>query len=64
MTTTEMIYVLDKEKECIQRRTNGDCQKHCTGCDCFIQPCNLIDAFERITNFIFNVGGRSTRKSY
>lgn len=64
MTTTEMIYVLDKEKECIQRRTDGECSKNCTGCDCFIQPNNLLDAFERIINLIFNISSRNTRKSY
>lgn len=64
MTLTEMIYVLDKEKECIQRRADNDCSKNCVGCQCFIQPDNLLDAFERITNLIFNLNNKSTRKGY
>lgn len=63
MTTTEMMYVLDKEKECIQRRTDG-CDKDCKQCPAYMEPGNLLDAFERIINLIFNVDRNSTRKSY
>ena len=65
MTVTEMMYVLDKEKECIQRRASGDCDKNCTHkCDAYMEASSLLDAFERIVSFIFSVGGHSIRKSY
>lgn len=63
MTTTEMVYVLDKEKECIQKRTNG-CNKDCKHCEAYMEPSNLLDAFERIINLIFNVDKQNTRKTY
>lgn len=63
MTTTEMIYVLDKEKECIQKRTIG-CDKDCKHCDSYLEPSNLLDAFERIINLIFNVNKQHTKHSY
>ena len=64
MTIKQMIYVLDKEKECIQRRSNGKCEKECKGCNCYIEPSNLLDAFERIINLIFNIDKKSTRKHF
>lgn len=63
MTITEMVYVLDKEKECIQRRTIG-CDKDCKNCNAYMDPSNLLDAFERIVSFIFNADKHNTRKSY
>lgn len=62
MTTTEMIYVLDKEKECVQRRSDGKCEKQCNGCECHIESSNLLDALERIINYIFNIDKTRTKK--
>jgi hypothetical protein len=62
VTVKEMIYVLDKEKECIQRRGIGKCEKECKACESYIEPSNLLDAFERIINYIFNVDKTKTRK--
>ena len=64
MTVTEMIYVLDNEKECIQRRTIGDCAKDCKHCPCYMESSSLLDAFERIINLIFNVNQSRTKRSY
>ncbi len=64
MTTTEMVYVLDTEKECIQRRADGKCQKECKGCQCYMEPSSLLDAFERIVNMIFNMKQNGTKRSY
>lgn len=64
MTTTQMIYVLDKEKECIQKRSDGKCDKECKGCECYIEPTSLLDGLERIINLIFRVDKQSTRKDF
>lgn len=62
MTTTEMIYVLDKEKECIQKRSVGLCDKECKSCECYIEPTSLLDGLERIINYIFHMDKCSTKK--
>lgn len=62
MTTKEMIYVLDKEKECIQIRTTNQCDKDCSHCSCHMEPSSLLDAFERIINYIFQMDRHSTKK--
>lgn len=64
MTIKEMIYVIDKEKECIQRRSCGECDKDCTSCDSHLDAGTLLDAFERIVNLIFNIDKHNTRKDY
>lgn len=64
MTTTEMIYVLDKEKECIQKRSLGLCNKECKGCDSYIESTSLLDGLEKIINYIFHMDKRTTRKEY
>lgn len=62
MTTTEMIYVLDKEKECIQKRSDGKCNLDCKHCSCGIEASCLLDGFERIINLILHTDKNSTRK--
>lgn len=64
MTIPEMLYVLDKEKECIQIRSHNQCKKECQYCSCHMEPDNMLDAFERISNLIFNMDKHSTRKGY
>ena len=64
MNIKEMIYVLDKEKECVQRRSDGKCEKDCEHCDCSIEPSSLLDALERIINLVFNTDKNSTRKDF
>lgn len=64
MTIPEMIYVLDKEKECIQRRSANECCKECKGCSSYMEPCSLLGALEKIANLIFNMDKHSTRKGY
>lgn len=64
MTIKEMVYVLDKEKECVQRRSDGKCEKDCTHCECGIEPSCLLDAFERIINLVFSMDKNSTRKDF
>lgn len=64
MTIPEMIYVLDKEKDCVQKREYGNCDKDCAHCDCHMDATSLLDAFERIINLIFNIDKHSTRKGY
>ena len=64
MTIKEMVYVLDKEKDCIIKRSSNLCEKNCTGCECHIEVSNLLDAFERIINLIFKIDKDSTRKEY
>ena len=64
MTIPEMIHVLDKEKDCITKRSSNLCNKECRGCECHIESSTLLDAFERIINLIFNIDKRSTRKDF
>ena len=64
MTIKEMIYVIDKEKECIQKRECGECDKDCKCCDSHLEAGTLLDAFERIVNLIFTIDKNSTRKDY
>lgn len=64
MTTTEMVYVLDKMKECVQRRTVNDCIHDCRHCEAYMEPSNMLDAIERIVNYIFHVDKSNTRKSF
>lgn len=64
MTIKQMVYVLDKEKECVQHRSAGKCDKDCKGCECYIEPSSLLDALERIINLIFRIDKQSTRKEF
>ena len=64
LTITEMIYVLDKERECIQRREAGECDKDCKKCDSHIDTSFLLDALERIVNLVYNISKDRTRKEY
>ncbi len=64
MTTPEMLYVLDKLKECVQIRSHNQCTKDCEHCSCHMEPSNVIDAIERIANLIFNMGKHSTKKDF
>lgn len=59
-----MIYVLDKEKDCIQKRTSNICDKDCRHCECHIESSTLLDSFERIINMVYNINKHSTRKDY
>jgi hypothetical protein len=64
LTIPEMIYVLDKERDCIQRREAGECDKDCKNCDSHIDTSFLLDGLERIVNLVYNVGKSRTRKEY
>lgn len=64
MTIQEMVYVLDKERECVQRRSDGKCEKQCKGCNCHIESSSLLDALERIINLIFRIDNQSTKKEF
>lgn len=59
-----MIYVLDKEKECVQKRSYNDCSHDCEHCDCHLDEGNILDAFERIINLIFTIDKHNTKKDY
>lgn len=64
MKITEMIYVLDKEKECVQRRGYGDCNYDCNHCEAHLESITVLEAIERIINLIFTVDNHSTKKDY
>lgn len=64
MTIPEMIYVLDKEKDCITKRSCDLCEKNCIHCECHIESSTLLDAFERIINLIFRIDKNSTKKDF
>lgn len=64
MTIPEMIYVIDKEKDCIQKRGAKLCDKDCEHCDCYMEPSTVLDAFERIVTLIFTIDKNRTRKGY
>ena len=64
MTITEMIYVLDKLKECIQTRSDEKCPTNCKNCPCYMESSSLLDALERIINIISNMNKHSTRKDF
>lgn len=53
MTVQEIIYVLDKEKECIIRRNSELCEKQCDKCDSHLQVGTLLNTFEEVINIIF-----------
>lgn len=64
MTTTEMIYVLDKLKDCVQNRSEANCSHDCKHCESYMESSNMLDAIERIINYIFHVDSHTTRKSF
>lgn len=64
MTIPEMIYVIDKERECIQRRSAGECEKDCKNCPSYMDPGSMLDGLERIVNLVYNISKDRTRKEY
>lgn len=64
MKITEMIYVLDKEKECVMKREYGNCDHECDKCEAHLQAGTVLDALERIVNLIFTIDKHSTKKDY
>jgi hypothetical protein len=64
MKISEMIYVLDKEKDCIQKRQYGNCTHNCENCEAHLEAGTILDAFERIVNLIFTIDKHSTKKDY
>lgn len=59
-----MVYVLDKMKECVQTRSEYKCNHHCRLCPAYIEPSSMLDAIERIINYIFHVDKHNTKKSF
>ena len=47
MTNEEVLKVLEKEKECIQRQINGDCdnKRDCANCDLRLEDKEIILAY-------------------
>lgn len=64
MKPSEMLYVLDKEKECVQIRGNGQCEKDCSHCSCHMDTISMLDALDRIETFITMANRNCTRKRY
>ena len=64
MQISEMIYVIDKQKDCITKRSAGLCDNNCKSCECYLDPSTSLDALERIANLISNIDRNSTRKGF
>ena len=60
MTLNEIEYVLDRERECVQKRSNGKCNKECSSCSSRINAWEVLDTFDRIINRL----SHETKKGY
>lgn len=64
MTIKEMVYVLDKSKECVLIRSHNQCKKDCNHCSCTMEPTIMTDALDRITDLLVDFGRHSTKKDF
>lgn len=61
MTIPEMLWVLDKEKECIQHRADNTCTHDCKHCSGFVEYTSLLNAHDSIINLVFRTGESNRR---
>lgn len=59
-----MNYVLDKIKECIYRKDKKKCDLQCEKCQYHMNTNNTLEALDRITNLLDNIGNSRTRKNW
>lgn len=62
LTTSEMLWVLDNVKECVQRREDRKCTHECKKCQCFIEYTSLLQAIDSIMNLVYRAGENGRRK--
>lgn len=61
MTIPEMVWVLNKVKECILQREDNTCCHDCRKCQSFVEYTSLLSALDSIINLVFKTGESNRR---
>lgn len=61
MTIPEMVWVLNKVKECAERRSDNACCHECRKCQSFVEYTSLLGALDSIINLVYRTGESNRR---
>lgn len=62
MTIPEMVWVLNRQKECALCRESGKCTHECKKCPYFVEYTSLLCALDSIIRMVYGTGGNGRRK--
>lgn len=61
MTISEMMWILDKVKECTLQREDNTCCRDCRKCQNFVEFISLLSALDSIINLVYRTGESNRR---